>query len=432
VTNDNVVKGWYFASKIEVVDAATHKYKVCVSPEPIQKSSETLRGIDVDKAIDNTVTLDLKVNDVLSMNNDVLILNALTIVSINHNCITYKINTAIYDKDDSYQGRYYEAATTIMGNITAGNPKDFNEHTIWCLAKPTIGVVDIVKYNVIAGGWGCKAYGNASLTSGRQNTIYGDYGVAFGRQNTAGYACVTAGQQCTNHQYNYGNVFGFNLTTTNSFQSLFGIGTGVEVDKDIFFGVYTNVERSSLSGSLSLGVYHKYIAVNGTRNLLVGSNINTDTTTGNKIGNKISRSIIMGSTNSADTGDNGSDAQNVFVGGYNNSLSSDTNNTNISNSFIYGQNNSTSKANSITLGKGLINKVNAGCVVGQFNKESTTSQFIVGGGSSASSRKNLFEVNSTGFIIPLFNSAGAATNNYVQVQAIEDSNGSILLKLTKI
>ena len=75
VTNDNVVKGWYFASAIEPVNKAEHKYKVCVSTQPIQKSSADLESTTVESAIDeNVVSLGLEVGDTLSMKNDVLIL----------------------------------------------------------------------------------------------------------------------------------------------------------------------------------------------------------------------------------------------------------------------------------------------------------------------------------------------------------------------
>jgi hypothetical protein len=103
-------------------------------------------------------------------------------------------------------------------------------------------------------------------------------------------------------------------------------------------------------------------------------------------------------------------------------------------------------------------------VVGTYNDPTTGYLFSVGAGTAEDKRKNcfgvkstelfvdvttaninvknnvkissnsikLFEVNSTGFIIPIVNSAGTATGDYAQVRVVEDASGSIKLEPIKM
>lgn len=372
IENECNQKGYYFASKIEASDTNYDEnttYTVAITSSEKQPAFTSLFDKPSAAKISNFKS-ELSKNDVLTMKNVHLISDALTVTNVDSNVITYKIDTTKIHStginSDPIHQQWMSATGQQYEEVSGTNPKDFSELTICCHEKPNVGAMQLVKYSAIVGGWGSKIYGNAALASGRETTVVADYGVALGRATKAGYASIACGQGAK-AIHNYCAVFGGANETASNVQFIVGPG-GYKTPKDVFFAVITNKDHSIGNGSATFEVGHQYAKING--DLTLNGSININSTTPHNIIASGKKSLAVG---------------------YENYVSANC-------CACIGRACSAIHEDSATFGKGNITQTTFQTVVGKYNAQ-TSSLFVVGGGSGDASRKNLFEVTTTGIKI---------------------------------
>lgn len=349
------LKGWYFTSRIEEVDTTNNIYRVALS----ESSDQTVAFTKTTEL--STITVDSKRNasskilsgllkgDKISMKNYYSINNLLTVEQIDGNVLTYK-----FDKAKSPNGPTTNCATgkQYRSSLTAGNPARVKECCIWCIDKPSIGVADLSQYNAIVGGSGCEVYGVNGFASGELNKVIDDYGAAFGKSNTVGYCCFSAGQINNSTGCEYAATFGAYLTTTNNYQFL--VGYNFTAEKDTVFAVKgRNANVPALHIRQNLVEFGAPVTINTS--LAIG--------TSNKIRKN---SLVIGNSSIVDGGS------------YNCSI---------------GNTNKITHENVLVAGKHLTSGANHQTVVGLSNEINTDARFIVGGGAGdGTSKKNILTV----------------------------------------
>ena len=358
------LKGWYFTSKIETVDATNNIYCVALSESPNQTvaftTTSALSTIPVsDMCIaSSTLLTGLSVGDKISMKNYYSINNLLTVTNISGNVIEYK-----FDKAKSPNPATTNCATGQLyrNPLTAGNPARVKECSIWCNDKPSIGVADLSQYNAIVGGSGCEVYGINGFASGELNKVIDDYGAAFGKNNTVGYCCFSAGRVNNSTGCEYAATFGANLTAINNYQFL--VGYNFTAEKDTVFAV-----KGRDADVPALHIHQNLVEFSVP--VAIGS---TNETSGNAlaigVSNKVSKySLVVGKSSI------------INGGSYNCSI---------------GNTNKITHENVLVAGKHLTSGTNHQTVVGLSNMEDANARFIVGGGAvDGSSKKNVLTVTS--------------------------------------
>lgn len=130
----------------------------------------------ITKPTDPDFICDYKAEDVVSIINGSKYVSCCTITGINGNMLTFTTDTEEFPFDKASGG------------------DGFDDSTIYVVAKPEIGTVDI-GINAVATGVGTKAVGYSSTAEGRDTVAEDQYGHAEGRKTVARYAAHAEGYE---------------------------------------------------------------------------------------------------------------------------------------------------------------------------------------------------------------------------------------------
>lgn len=173
-----------------------------------------------------------------------------------------------------------------------------------------------------------------------------------------------------------------------------------EDSENIVIGAYSSAfgEDTEVLGSHSVAFGEKnYVGTNCSHNFVSGKH-NTVRSSGNGVS---LNNYVSGSLNEIDSSSNSdvSGKSNFIQSSSNSRVSGESNTLNTADdSLCTGSNNSVSAQNTFTAGKGLINSKSYATVIGKYNKEDTSNDyvFIVGNGVSDSERNNAAALDKNG------------------------------------
>lgn len=220
--------GWYFCS--EIVAAGTDEdgnelYSVALSLNPEQpKYSEIIVNTTPEAGLDESYESPLEVGDVLIFRNGRDVVNAVTLTSVNHNVIVYRINSSVTDASDKASLR------GPVCPIEEGYAMQFNEWACACLDKPNAGVASLIRATFV-NGVGCGTAGTGTIVFGRKCYARSDYGIVGGRECEVGYASIGVGRDLsilTEHSAGFGR----DLFTNRAFQTVLGQYREEDTKKD--------------------------------------------------------------------------------------------------------------------------------------------------------------------------------------------------------
>lgn len=366
---------------------------------------------------------------------------------------------SVDDKISIVNGSKYDECSTITAinnNLVTVDKLPFSgvstvewggyfEFVIYCSAKPEIGVVDLGK-NAFATGENNAAVNRSAFAAGYGNKVIGQYGVAVGKNNKAAYACFVSGRN-NSALWEYGNVEGFSNVANSMIthiegrdnETLGGEGLHVEGQNNTASGQYNHTEgqgnatsgtnahtqgsgntnkgnQSFVGGSNNQLNSGGYSFVHGTDNVVTGARqfvfgkgnkVSNDASNGDCIvggwSNDVNGGVlqtVIGNGNTVSSGN----IQCVFgknikvTSGYVNSAFGLNHTITGFYSHTTGKNNTNTHEASSVHGIGNKSGRTAQTVVGQYNVQDSNMMFVVGGGDSDSSRKNLFAVSKDGLI----------------------------------
>ena len=288
--------------------------------------------------------------------------------------------------------------TTVVAGDT-----DWDSYVVFCVDKPTIGLVDI-GIVAFATGEDNKASNSHAFVSGRGNQVIGEYGAGFGRDNIVGYVAFVAGRG--NKYYGQaGAMLGQSNKGTGNRQFSFGYGNEHNSGNDtVAIGMLNNLNNVR---EWTIG---RYNALNGTDNFAFGTRNNT----------KNNQIVAIGFDNSVDSeGVEASDS-----------------------AFAFGHNINITRKHSIGLGRtiiikhygvsalglGLISMASFQSLFGAYN--ATDNKMgeagairVTGAGTSASDRKTVETLSKNGDLkLTGSITLDALSNNPVEITAEDYSN----------
>jgi hypothetical protein len=186
----------------------------------------------------------LSAGDRLTIKNDTLMQDCVTITKVDGNIITYKINS---DYPYTSYIKYIDGTAYVKDT---SNPKSFHDLCLWCPLKPDEGYV-LISENAISTGIGNKVSASSAFATGRENIVYGDYSIAAGRNNSVGYASISVGQQVSTKYYNNCAAFGRGLQVGHSNQTIVGQYNVVDKDSN-YFAVGNGTDANNRSNAFEV------------------------------------------------------------------------------------------------------------------------------------------------------------------------------------
>lgn len=290
-----------------------------------------------------------------------------------------------------------------------------------------------------AEGYETEANGQASHAGGYQNIVDGDFSVAFGENNyTIGSNNFISGNLNILHGER-SLIFGKNNIISNiagtatildndrtKISLINTIGSGITVGSELFF-LETMSKKNVVAKETDENNKSIYVLDSAFPENITNVTFTCLTETSIQIKSRPANNLISGLRNHITTRGSG-----IIVFGQDNSISNSTNSivtgkNNITNSYfsdgiMIGNNNicNQTSGNTIVLGKyNSANYVSNGIVLGTYNNTFTDinkTSFVIGGGTDASSRANVFRISKVGEVYGYgaYNSSGADYAEYFE------------------